>query len=294
MLITTPHGFKLSINLPMAEKHYQKNQLPPYAPTQLYDVTKYENVPDTFRSHEQNVVDYLVGVRDGLGMWIDLTANQHLSFEVAAVASIQGINALTALRTGTALEQYRHSCPLHRKSFHRNRYCSDCGFEWPAQNYLYSECGRSSPMWLDGFREKGGNGNPGAKTRQFVFTSDTSRGVATNLIGSHRSYNISIAFYKGNSKQRPSHMTTRGSEPGVEILSRAYSKGLEIAAGAEIDQDVAQDPHPVDRYSTVLDIVRLHYVDEAYLQQFIAPQQYGEGPLKNVPVGHPGSSHKTY
>ncbi len=153
-------------------------------------------------------------------------------------------------------------------------------------------------MWIDGFRTKGGNGEPSAETRQFVFTSDTSRGIAAQVIGKARSFDVKLYFFKG--PQKPPRPMTRGGGH-LESLSmgasspRTKSLAPEVAAGARIRQDVGFDPLSVHEYGELAGVIQVYYVYEDVARQIIGAGRTGEGSLSGLKVGNPaGPSHQAF
>ncbi|MCB9812755.1 hypothetical protein H6778_03805 [Candidatus Nomurabacteria bacterium] len=303
-------GFNAGINLPPALKGENLHGLPPYARTNHYRVSDYPNAPGEWSRGDDMTATYFVGVTEGSGMWIDLTGNQHLGHHIAVIPSVQGINAITALpvESNPVLEQYRHRCPVHDARFSGNRHCLDCGFDWPGQNYLTSASGKT--MWIDGFRTRGGNGQPTAETRQFIFTSDESRGVAAQKIGAARSFDVALHFFRGPQKPRPAWATRGGHGGGFDSYGsgtlesfgakgmtrgRSLSAAPEVAAGARINQDVGLDPNPVEQYGQLAGVIRIYYVYADVLQEILGTGRANEGGLSGLKVGNPtGGMHKTY
>lgn len=106
------------------------------------------------------------------------------------------------------LEQYREQCPAHNERFLRDRFCTSCGHDWPAQNYLASTSCRYGAFWRDGFCAENG------ETREFLFTEVTERGVAANLIGEERVDAFGCAFYTSRDPKRGfRHPHEGGLEP---------------------------------------------------------------------------------
>jgi len=106
------------------------------------------------------------------GIWLDWTMNDVIN--TAVVPSIKGINPITGLEVeGPGLHAYRNKCPRHGIEFGPNLICEECGFRWPPQNYVTHE----STLWLDGFRQ------PDGSVRQFFFTDEDARDIASLVIG---------------------------------------------------------------------------------------------------------------
>ncbi len=302
-------NFTVGLNLPagVVSRHDAAgreivNHLPPYAPAAVYDVADCQNVPLDWTRPDAQTRVYVAGVRNGQGMWLDLTRNTSLASVVAAIVDVQGINVLTALPVDPAnrLEQYRHRCPVHNTEFGPARRCEACGFEWPAQNYLFSD--DSHTMWIDGFRVRGANGNPTGEVRQFLFTEDPGRGVAAHILGDRRSFDIKIRFFNGPQRPQPTYRTRGGLEAmGATLESfgasntKGLSKSMDVAAGALINQNYGVDNRNVSAYSPHVGTIVLYYVNEADLPNIMG-RKADLLQSQGIPVGNPGghSEHKTY
>jgi hypothetical protein len=145
-----------------------------------------------------NSRSYFVPVKEGRGLWLDFNSVWSHSHDVAVVVSIQGINPLTGLPTKNALrlEQYNETCPKDGSKVEKDRYCPTCKFNWPKQNYLCTTGTPGGLMWIDGFRGEDGI------VRQYLFTADSARGVAAQLIGEDRVFAIGVAFFLSE-KEKP-------------------------------------------------------------------------------------------
>lgn len=262
------NGLKCGFNMPLALKETAYAQgLPPYALQRTYKVDEY-NCPDNWMHGSGKVSSYFVAVQPEHGMWLDFTQNQSHTHHVAVLVSVQGVNPITGQKQmGFKLEQYREKCPIHGCDFGGDRFCPQCKYKWPPQNYLATTGGGA--LWIDGFR------NAQGEVRQYVFTEETAKGVAAQIIGSERVFAIGVAFYL--SKQ-PKPQPTYRSRGGLESLESfgagpasfgGYSKGglestgpvrtrsmsaaprqkqIEVAAGAKINQDINLDPENVENF----------------------------------------------
>ena len=88
------------------------------------------------------------------------------------------------------LEQYRNKCPIHAYEFQQDRFCPECKFKWPPQNYLATTGTPVGMFWLDGFRTAEG------QVKQYILTAEEIKGVAAQIIGDQRVFAIGVAFYK--------------------------------------------------------------------------------------------------
>lgn len=171
--------------------------LPPYALQKAYCVDDYD-CPANWMHGSSNSASYFVEVKQDHGMWLDFNANHNLEYHTAIVVSIQGINPLTGLQTKSVnLEKYDKKCPKHDLKFSKSheargeqRFCTECGFQWPSGNFISTSSTPIGLLWIDGFRTEDG------VVRQYVFSDDVSKGVAAQIIGDDRVYAIGVAFYK--------------------------------------------------------------------------------------------------
>ena len=115
---------------------------------------------------------YVVPVDSEMGLWFDWTMNE--SYNTGIIPSVKGMNPITGQKIDELrLEQYRDTCPVHKKPFAHNLYCEECKFEWSGQNHI----SHPNILWWDGFRQ------PDGSVRQFFFTEDEARDVASAVIG---------------------------------------------------------------------------------------------------------------
>ncbi|HJV32620.1 MAG TPA: hypothetical protein VJ694_01200, partial [Patescibacteria group bacterium] len=255
----TINGLHCRINLPKARvsRYDGSGQeidqgLPEYAQRKAFKVDDCERAPaDWMRSDPaRKAASYFTAVKPEHGLWLDFNQNNGHAHDVAAIVSIQGVNAVTGQPVNSlALEQYNEVCPVHQVRFGAERLCQACGYKWPAQNYLAST-GAGHQFWLDGFRAKDG------AVRQFVFTEDQSRGVAAAIIGKARSQAIGVAFYLSKAlkpqpvyRSRGGGLESFGGEEGLESLGAA-PRSIEVAAGARINQQVHPDKYRLDYWQS--------------------------------------------
>lgn len=177
----------------------EQHGLPPFAPVDVYPVDEYEACPSNWMHGSDMVSSYFVGIKEDHGMWLDFNECFYHTHDVAVVISVQGINPITGQKMvaekALQLEQYHKKCPIHSVNFKQERYCEKCGFKWPGQNYLATTGTPEMMLWLDGFR------TPEGKVRQYIFTEDKVRGVASQLIGEERVFAIGIAYYLSKNKK---------------------------------------------------------------------------------------------
>lgn len=172
--------------------------LPPYNKLCAYLTDKYPMAPVHWMRSQGSITSYFVPVIEDAGMWLDLNQCSNHQNDVAVVVSVQGINAVTGLPCkDPQLEQYKETCPKHKEAFGPNRFCKQCNYKWPKQNYLCTTGTPGGSMWLDGFRTAEG------VIRQYLFTQDKARGVAKAIIGEDRVFAIGVAFFLSKQPKPP-------------------------------------------------------------------------------------------
>lgn len=188
--------FEACLHLPQKLKQIIRGEkeipqmLPPRAGRYAYPVDSYPACPDSWMNGSDIAGSYFVGVEEDKGMWLDFNPCCHLDRDVAVVVSIQGVNPITGQKTDALrLEQYKKKCPVHDVDFQQNNYCPKCDFDWPDQNYLATTGTPLGNLWLDGFRR------PDGTVRQYIFTAEEMKGIASQIIGKDKVYAIGIAFY---------------------------------------------------------------------------------------------------
>ena len=136
---------------------------------------------------------YVVPVDTNWGLWFDWTMNDPL--DCAIIPSVKGMNPITGRKIeGFNLEEYADKCPIHGCALTHGNLCSECGYELPLQNYV------SSPniLWLDGFRQ------PDGSVRQFFFTDEEERDIASAVIGKENTVPaFGFAFFRPKSPRTP-------------------------------------------------------------------------------------------
>ena len=135
-----------------------------------YSVDSLPGCPDDWVRGEGS---YVCPVSEDWGLWFSFTSNDYLN--TAVLTSVKGMNPITGQKIGALkLEKYDKTCPVHEVAFQGSeRFCEACGFKWPAQSYVAPP----NISWLDGWRQADGT------VRQFFFTEDEDRDVASAVIG---------------------------------------------------------------------------------------------------------------
>lgn len=165
--------------------------LPPYHGRRLYLVDKYPACPSNWLRSQGRLISLFVPIVPGQAAWLDFNGCNSCPTDVAVVVSVQGVNPLT-LRpcTDAQLEQYVDRCPTHNVPFGAHRFCHQCGFKWPRQNYLATTGTPNGAFWLDGFRR------PDGTVSQYLLSTDTSRvGVAEAVLGTQRVHALGLSFF---------------------------------------------------------------------------------------------------
>lgn len=138
--------------------------------------------------------NYVVPVQPNWGLWFDWTSND--DYNTAIMPTVKGMNPITGQKTqGYGLEQYQENCPVHGTQFKEGRFCEECNYKWPPQNYV---C-RPNRLWWDGFRAGDGT------VRQFFFTEDMLKSIPERVLGAKETVPaFGFCFYKSKThRARP-------------------------------------------------------------------------------------------
>lgn len=217
---------RCGLNMPPALKSSKSHDgtetaqnLPPYRPRRSLLVDKYPACPKNWMRSEGKISSYFVPVIEGCGMWLDFNATlQSTPYHVAIVVSVQGVNAVTGLPCkDPQLEQYIEKCPKHDTKFGPERFCKECNFKWPKQNYIPSPSTPPGTLWIDGFRAADGI------IRQYLLTADKTKGVANSIIGEQRVFAIGVSFF-----------LSKNPRPVEKVIERDYySKSFDGTSGSK-------------------------------------------------------------
>lgn len=265
------NGLTCRINLPEAPSGDGVYDLPPYHEIKTYKVDDYNNCPSNWMRSNNKASSYFFPVQSGKHLWLDFNNNTNNRYHIAIVMSIQGINPITGLKTKSLeMQQYKDKCPIHDIEFMDSRFCKQCNYKWPAQNYITTTNYEPGKFWVDGWRADD------ETIRGFLITEDTMKGIAAQLIGDDRVWAIGIAFYlsKAIKPIRPIYtsklryetiktianeypmmnrysMYAGGGENLVKLCSREVEvKNVEIGGGAKIAQSLGtEDPESLDFYN---------------------------------------------
>jgi len=228
----TINGLSAGLNMPAGvvdDGEETVHGLPPYAIQPVYRVDDYIACPESWVRSTNAMASYFVAVENGMGAWFDFNMNNRHSHHIAVVIYIQGINPLTGQRAdpnALRLEQYSKNCPVHDIPFEADRYCKECSYNWPPQNYLASAATEFGNLWLDGFLGQDGI------IRQFLFTAEKMRGIAEQLIGEDRVWAVGIAFFEMKEpKPKPKAEHVRRRSGSTLIKSSMPHTGPKLDGG---------------------------------------------------------------
>jgi len=249
------NGFYAEINLPDAPEGDGIHALPPYNKQDVYLVDEYKNCPNNWPRNTNKISSYFIPIVPNKHMWLDFNENIKNQNDVAIIINVQGINPITGQKPNLKLEQYHDICPIHNTKFENDRNCHKCGYKWPAQNYISTVSTPLGQLWIDGWRTQNG------EIRGFLTTEETTRGIASQLIGDDKVYAISIAFFKSlkpkpifkkddlrYSKNAELYYDVNQSVTcqynndvlrGGILKAASSSKQIEIGAGVKIKQELS-------------------------------------------------------
>lgn len=188
--------------------------LPKGTPLQVYKVDDFIKKSESWIDGEGS---YVVPVNPDKGLWFDWTDNDERN--TAVLPSVKGCNPITGKKIdGYTLESYSNKCPEHGIEFSDDRYCEKCGYKWAPQNYV---SGPDNIAWWDGFRDVDGS------VRQFFFTEDMKRDVASAMLGKENTVPaFGFAFYQPKEKR----MSVKINDDGTfSSLSRPKDSGVVFA-----------------------------------------------------------------
>lgn len=283
--------------------------LPPSAAVTAYSCADYSGVPEAWMKGDDKSGSFFLGVSEGRGLWLDFNGNKNHTHNIAVLISIQGVNPVTGKPFTEGLQQYKRNCPKHNIAFEQDRYCSACNHKWDAQNYIASASTPEGLLWLDGFKTEDG------VVRQYIITTDESRGVAAQIIGNDRVYAIGIQFFlsKNPKPAKPVSTARRNDYDGLakskysygsDVLEGAYkserttrapqaeSFKLEIGGGAKIEQRIYEDPTKLTEYEEEpAATIYINYVSQNALDEILSHGKLdrnkgGEGPLGGLKLGN--------
>lgn len=184
-------GFQASLmKAPRLKDKGSAYGLPQGLPILSYPVDALPGSPDSWMRGEGS---YVCPVSPDCGLWFDWTSNDPLN--TAILPSVKGMNPVTGQKLeGLALDRFLEKCPVHGNTFKHGLLCEECGYCWPPQSYV---C-HPNTLWWDGFRQ------PDGTVRQFFFTADEQRDIATLQIGKQNTVPaFGFAFFETKTKRVP-------------------------------------------------------------------------------------------
>ena len=193
------------------------HELPPGSALPVYPVDMLLEPPESWM---KGPGVFVIPVKPNKGLWFNWTQNSDNN--TAVIPTVKGCNPITGMQTsGFHMERYENKCPKHGTDFLHDRFCPECNYKWPAQNYV----GPKNTLWWDGFL----NVKDGT-VRQFFFSEEELRDVATTLIGKENTVPaFGFAFYA--SKER------RQEPAGIYHNGKVYDyvEGKNALLGASIN-----------------------------------------------------------
>lgn len=168
---------------------------------------------------------YVCPVESDWGLWFSWTMNDHLN--TAVLPSVKGMNPVTGEKLeGFTLDQYVEKCPKHKEPFKSGLLCEKCGYRWPPQSYI----SYPNKLWWDGFRQADGS------VRQFFFTEDEERDIASKVIGKKNTVPaFGFAFYETITKREIQRSFLRGAGGQCVQASAGIDPGFIMADCCETE-----------------------------------------------------------
>lgn len=195
---TMEHKGKVAIlrRAPKLREMGSPHTLPPGEPVPVFPVDALPGCPE---DHLRGPGNFVCPVHPDWGLWFDWTLNDRLN--TAVLPSVKGMNPVTGQKLeGLALERYVEKCPVHETPFLTGNLCEKCGYKWPPQSYICSP----NTLWWDGFRQ------PDGTVRQFFFTAEEERDVASAVIGKKNTVPaFGFAFFEPKTR-REEEVRTKG------------------------------------------------------------------------------------
>ena len=176
-------GYKARIMCAERLKGDKTFGLPPGVPFHVIPTSYLPSCPDSW---VRGSGSYVVPIDGEDAFWFDWTMNN--PYSTAVIPSVKRMNPITGRPIDELrMEQYSDKCPVHDVSFSHGLFCEKCGYQWAPQNFV----SYPNTAWQDGFRHADG------KVRQFFFTEDEMRDVASAVIGKENTVPaFGFAFFK--------------------------------------------------------------------------------------------------
>ena len=187
-------GFKASLQ--RAKRLKDNGSLHSLPPGKEIDVFYVDSFPGSPKGWIGGPGSFICPVDPDWGLWFDWTMNDKLNTSV--IASVKGMNPVTGDKIeNLSMESYEEKCPRHNIAFKGKRYCNKCEYKWPPQNYVCSP----NTLWWDGFRQ------PDGSVRQFFFSEDEKRDIASLVIGKHNTVPaFGFAFYEPKKRREQNNV----------------------------------------------------------------------------------------
>jgi len=209
-------GFKARLMMARRLEGEGIHGLPPGSPVPVFPIAALPAAPEGWG---RAAGTYVCPVSASWGLWFDWTMNDPLN--TAILPSVKGMNPITGQKINTIdLEQYKDKCPIHGCDLSHERYCEECGYKLPPQNYV------SAPnrLWWDGYR------HPDGSVRQFFFSEEEERDVASAVIGKKNTVPaFGFAFFK---PKNPRVMVKEELTRGIVLNDTATYGAMGASAGA--------------------------------------------------------------
>lgn len=188
--------------------------LPPGTAAPMYAVAEYEGCPQGWGRGPNDVFIPVPWDVDGKGpgMWYSNQGSNN-GYDLAIVYSTTGLNPITGQKADTLrLERYEEQCPKHGIPFVGERFCVECNYKWPPQNYVCPP----NHLWWDGFRR------PDGQVRQFFFSADELRDVGIAVLGKDRVPAFGFGIFRAKeARPQPVHHDPRRMSFGAGAASAA-------------------------------------------------------------------------
>jgi hypothetical protein len=234
-------GFKASLmRAPKLEDRGYAHRLPQGDPIPVFPLAALPGAPEGW---VREAGSYVCPVDANWGLWFDWTMNDEMN--TAVVPSCKGMNPITGQKLeGLGLEEYSDKCPVHKEPFAHGNYCEKCGYEWPPQNYVCSP----NTLWWDGFRQ------PDGKVRQFFFSEDESKDIASLVIGKENTVPaFGFGFFRPKNPRTAPKMSFRGGDFHSKGFShhiggQSLMGCMEEPMGCSIDMASSDDTGPAHVY----------------------------------------------
>lgn len=196
------------------------SNLPPGIPIPVLPVDYLKNRPNFWIGGQGS---YVCPIESDWALWFNWTMNKR---DIAILTSVKGMNPITGQRIdGFGLEQYKSKCPVHDVQFKHGKFCSECNFKWPEQNYIADPC----KFYLDGFRSSDG------EVRQFYFTEDMAKSIPELVIGKEDTVPaFGFCFYSLKDKKIKFEDGKRLKNEWLTEVSGVYGGVTGLRGGADL------------------------------------------------------------